>query len=66
MSRTELMAAIALAAGLTLTIAKIATSQDGGTATAGAFDPADLLGWGSPVEDVEPLQLAENDLHDAY
>ncbi|TNC73476.1 hypothetical protein [Rubellimicrobium roseum] len=68
MSRMELMAAIALAAGMTLTVALIASpdSAEGEAASADFFDPSRFLGWLQPEEEPQEIGPAEDDLFDAY
>ncbi len=68
MSRTELMAAIALAAGMTLTVALIASpeSAEGEAANAALFDPSRFLGWLTPGEEPEEFAMADDDLFEAY
>ena len=66
MSRLELMAAIALATGMTLTVAKIASSDGEGMSIA-EFAPADFLSWasGDLLASAEQA-VAEDELQDAY
>lgn len=68
MSRTELMAAIALAAGMTLTVALIASPEtaEGEAANAEFFDPSRFLGWLTPGDEPEQFAAAEDDLFEAY